>query len=75
MTASSDGAPVAAMECLSKKMAGVQYHPESVLTQYGHRMLVNWLRLAGGEYSEELLAELEEQQAVYQRAFSDVLAH
>ncbi|MEJ6018590.1 aminodeoxychorismate/anthranilate synthase component II [Corynebacterium sp. H113] len=53
---------------------GVQYHPESVLTQFGHRMLANWLTEAGGEYSEELLQELEKQQAGYQRAFDDVVA-
>lgn len=47
----------------------VQYHPESVLTQYGHRMLANWLTLAGGEYPEALLTRLEDQQAGYQAAY------
>jgi para-aminobenzoate synthetase component 2 len=26
---------------------GVQFHPESVLTESGHRMLANWLRVCG----------------------------
>lgn len=39
---------------------GVQFHPESVLTQGGHRMLANWLRLSGFEISESLVTRLEE---------------
>ena len=26
---------------------GVQFHPESVLTEGGHRMLANWLEMCG----------------------------
>ena len=28
---------------------GVQFHPESVLTQGGHRLLANWLAICGDE--------------------------
>ncbi|MBH5335982.1 aminodeoxychorismate/anthranilate synthase component II [Streptomyces pactum] len=28
---------------------GVQFHPESVLTEWGHRMLANWLAMCGDE--------------------------
>jgi para-aminobenzoate synthetase component 2 len=38
---------------------GVQFHPESVLTDGGHRLLANWLRLAGGEVDELRVLELE----------------
>jgi para-aminobenzoate synthetase component 2 len=38
---------------------GVQFHPESVLTEGGHRLLANWLRLAGGEVDEARVVELE----------------
>jgi para-aminobenzoate synthetase component 2 len=39
---------------------GVQFHPESVLTQGGHRMLANWLAVCGDPISDELVAELGE---------------
>jgi para-aminobenzoate synthetase component II len=38
---------------------GVQFHPESVLTDGGHRLLANWLRIAGAEVAESRVAELE----------------
>jgi para-aminobenzoate synthetase component II len=38
---------------------GVQFHPESVLTDGGHRLLANWLRLAGAEVDESGVLTLE----------------
>jgi para-aminobenzoate synthetase component 2 len=42
---------------------GVQFHPESVLTQGGHLMVANWLRRCGAEVdggvAEELAAEVD----------------
>ncbi|MGH3613880.1 MAG: aminodeoxychorismate/anthranilate synthase component II [Pseudonocardia sp.] len=37
---------------------GVQFHPESVLTQGGHRLLANWMAGAGHPVPEQLVAEL-----------------
>ncbi len=38
---------------------GVQFHPESVLTQGGHRMVANWLRRCGAVIDDALIDELE----------------
>ncbi|GAA2868693.1 aminodeoxychorismate/anthranilate synthase component II [Pseudonocardia halophobica] len=42
---------------------GVQFHPESVLTEGGHRMLANWLAGAGFEVPEELVRRLGDEVA------------
>jgi para-aminobenzoate synthetase component 2 len=39
---------------------GVQFHPESVLTDGGHRVLANWLAVAGHRVPERVLTELED---------------
>lgn len=38
---------------------GVQFHPESVLTNGGHRMLANWLEICGRRPAEGLVQKLE----------------
>lgn len=39
---------------------GVQFHPESILTEGGHRMLANWLGYCGDAPAEELVGRLEQ---------------
>lgn len=47
-TASPDDTGVImALEHVSAPIWGVQYHPESILTEGGYRMLGNWLEAAG----------------------------
>ncbi len=36
---------------------GVQFHPESILTEGGHRMLANWLGVCGAAPEERLVAD------------------
>jgi len=40
-------------------IVGVQFHPESVLTQGGHRLLANWLRECGYDAALGLVPALE----------------
>lgn len=46
VTARSDIGEVMGLAHVSDPTYGVQFHPESVLTEYGHAMLGNFLRLA-----------------------------
>lgn len=47
VTARTDDGTVMAIEHEASPVWGVQFHPESVLTQCGHQLLANFLRLAG----------------------------
>ena len=38
---------------------GVQFHPESVLTQGGHRLLANWLAACGDGVAASRVPALE----------------
>ena len=38
---------VMAVQHKSLPISGVQFHPESVLTEHGHQMLGNWLEICG----------------------------
>jgi para-aminobenzoate synthetase component 2 len=58
-----DSGVVMAMRHRTLPLEGVQFHPESVLTQGGHLMLANWLAGCGHpdalELAPELAAEVE----------------
>src|SRR5699024_11793345 len=48
VTASSAGAPVAAMECVAKQMAGVQFHPVGMHSPNGQDVLYRVLTVDAG---------------------------
>jgi para-aminobenzoate synthetase component II len=47
VTARTPGGVVMALQHRELPLYGVQFHPESVLTQGGHRLLANWLAVCG----------------------------
>jgi para-aminobenzoate synthetase component 2 len=47
ITGSTDSGVVMSMRHTSLPIEGVQFHPESVLTEHGHQMLANWLVTCG----------------------------
>jgi para-aminobenzoate synthetase component II len=47
VTGRTDGGLIMAVRHRELPVEGVQFHPESVLTQGGHRMLANWMAGAG----------------------------
>ncbi len=59
VTAATASGIVMALRHRELPIHGVQFHPESVLTDGGHRLLANWLRLAGAEVDESRVLELE----------------
>jgi para-aminobenzoate synthetase component 2 len=52
---------IMAMRHRTLPIEGVQFHPESVLTQAGHRMLANWLAACGDDRALGLAPALVEQ--------------
>ena len=59
VTGLTESGVVMAMRHRELPVEGVQFHPESVLTEGGHRMLANWLRVCGHEVPETTVAQLE----------------
>ena len=47
VTARTEGGVIMGLRHREFPIEGVQFHPESVLTQGGHRLLANWLAICG----------------------------
>ncbi|MDJ0393540.1 aminodeoxychorismate/anthranilate synthase component II [Rhodococcus sp. G-MC3] len=63
VTGRTDSGLVMAMRHRELPIHGVQFHPESILTQGGHRMLSNWLTVCGRQQDDALIGQLEAQVA------------
>jgi para-aminobenzoate synthetase component II len=53
ITGSTDSGLVMSVEHTTLPIQGVQFHPESVLTEHGHQMLANWLVMCGDKGARE----------------------
>ena len=53
ITGTTDSGLVMSMEHTTLPIHGVQFHPESVLTEHGHQMLANWLVMCGDKGARE----------------------
>jgi anthranilate synthase component 2/para-aminobenzoate synthetase component 2 len=62
-TGHTDSGVIMAVRHTELPIHGVQFHPESILTQGGHRMLANWLGFCGAAPAEGLVARLEQEVA------------
>jgi len=51
VTAWTEDGEIMGVQHKNRPMHGVQFHPESIATQYGHEMLANFLDLAGVDRS------------------------
>jgi para-aminobenzoate synthetase component 2 len=68
VTARTEGGVIMGVQHVDLPIHGVQFHPESILTEGGHRMLANWLTLCGTPPAEALVAQLEREVAETVRA-------
>ncbi|KUI19729.1 anthranilate synthase [Mycobacterium lehmannii] len=59
--ARTEGGVIMAVRHAGLPIHGVQFHPESILTEGGHRMLANWLGYCGAAPAESLVRQLEDE--------------
>jgi len=64
VTGRTDSGLVMAMRHKDFPIHGVQFHPESIMTEGGHRMLANWLKVCGAEADDALVDRLEAEVAL-----------
>ncbi|PRX47784.1 para-aminobenzoate synthetase component 2 [Prauserella shujinwangii] len=72
VTARTESGVVMGMRHRELPIEGVQFHPESVLTESGHRMLANWMASAGHPVPERTVRDLEQATRSLQQAAAAV---
>lgn len=61
VTARTRGGVIMGVRHTELPIHGVQFHPESILTEGGHRMLANWLGCCGYACDDTLVRRLEDE--------------
>jgi para-aminobenzoate synthetase component 2 len=59
VTGRTESGVIMAMRHRELPIEGVQFHPESVLTEGGHRLLANWMASSGHPVADSLVSRLE----------------
>lgn len=59
VTARTSSGVIMAVQHTGLPIHGVQFHPESILTEGGHRILANWLTCCGWTQDDTLVRRLE----------------
>ena len=52
VTGTTQSGVIMSMQHKTLPIQGVQFHPESVLTEHGHLMLANWLEICGDKNAQ-----------------------
>ena len=60
VTATTDTGVIMGVKHISAPIEGVRFHPESVLTEGGHRLLANWLKSANPNESKKIEEYLQQ---------------
>ena len=58
VTSTTESGLIMSMQHSRLPIYGVQFHPESVLTEHGHRLLANWLEICGDKNAQNLSIDL-----------------
>ena len=53
VTGTTESGLIMSLQHRSLPIQGVQFHPESVLTEHGHLMLANWLEMCGDKNAQD----------------------
>jgi len=60
VTATTESGVIMGVKHKSAPIEGVQFHPESVLTESGHRLLANWLSTTSGKDASYFLGKMNQ---------------